>query len=564
MAFELDLGPEDGAPLEDRIFWFVLESLFLILFVVELLIRVYWERSAWLRSWWNWLDFFVICIGMLESWILVLLIDGGSQLRMVTLLRIVRLVRLLRVAKLVRAFRPLYVTVLAMREAIRSMLHIMMIMVSGLFLCSIFTTATVGRSDELRELQMGPANGKERFGSIPRSMYSLFELMLLEGWEEVGRPLVMAEPAMSIFIFLFMMFFTFGLLNMIVAIVVEKTLNQAKQMQSYTQGETHAEDIKALLQIEDRFKKGDGALSYVGFEKMLGDRENKIADVLSRYGIPIHDADVLCSILDADLDGAISFEELLTGCSRIHDANDSLAYEVLAMQAAMRDLHRCVKLLCKNLCTDTQSLEKHVNATHALSDSTGSYSVCETGTLGSDILLPTRVAAAPPPRVNDVQPPHLPPLPLNGAGGSLHPPSSLAVMLPLVPGSVVHAEDAMQKAVTDNTEFLNHALVSSDLPRSSSCTSSQGFKVGKFSDQADFKVDTSSQIADVGLLKDMEVDATANAALFDMMCRLELESRARVADQVQLIARLDASIAKQEEVVRRLTHVDDFSMGTGR
>ena len=45
------------------------------------------------------------------------------------------------------------------------------------------------------------ADDKDRFGSIPRSMYSLFELMTLEGWDEVGRPIVMAEPAMSIFLF---------------------------------------------------------------------------------------------------------------------------------------------------------------------------------------------------------------------------------------------------------------------------------------------------------------------------------------------------------------------------
>jgi len=88
---------------------------------------------------------------------------------------------------------------------------------------------------------MGEASGKDRFGSVPRSMYSLFELMTLEGWEQVGRPLAMEEPAMSIFLFVFIMIFTFGLLNMIVAMVVEKTLLHARRMEEYEEGELKEE-----------------------------------------------------------------------------------------------------------------------------------------------------------------------------------------------------------------------------------------------------------------------------------------------------------------------------------
>jgi voltage-gated sodium channel len=529
MALELDFGPEDGAPLKDRVIWFVAESIFLMLFLFELVLRVYWERSAWVRSWWNWLDFFVICVGMLESWILALMLDGDSQLRMITLLRIVRLVRLLRVAKLMRAFRSFYVTVLAFREAIRSMLNILCIMVSGIFLCSIFTTATIGRSEDLRHLQMGPADGKERFGSIPRSMYTLFELMTLEGWDEMGRPLVMTEPAFGIFLFLFIMVFTFGLLNMIVAMVVEKTLEQARHMKDQNNEQTQEEVEMELFRMRESFAKGDGYLTLPSFEQNLGDQESKIAECLKRSGIPIDDAATLFNILDVDLNGCISFEELLTGCSRIHDASDYLAYEMLATQAGMRVLQRSLT----NLRSEVRSSLR----VSTLDDGRTSKSYSKCTSLASSVSMPPATTASQ--RVRDSLLPHSPPSPLASSACS-SPLALRQVNFPVVPGEV-------------NVDITSNKA--DHLPFCSSLTATD--------QMAEPKVEKSLQTAvHAGLLKSLEVDAVA--AYKDMMCGLEADCRARVAAQEALLLRLDASVANQEEAVRRLTLFEDLANSTAR
>merc|ERR1719261_889215 len=104
-------------------------------------------------------------------------------------------------------------------------------MVSGIFICSIFVTNLIGKNEKLSSLEMGGYTGEERFGSVPRSMYSLFELLTLEGWQDVGRPLILAQPLFFLFLFAYIMIFTFGLLNMIVAVVVEKTIVEAKKLE---------------------------------------------------------------------------------------------------------------------------------------------------------------------------------------------------------------------------------------------------------------------------------------------------------------------------------------------
>jgi len=159
--------------------------------------------------------------------------------------------------KLLRMFRGLYVTLNAFRDAMGSIAHLGTLLVTGLSVYSIFTTATMGHSERLRTIQMGSVTAEDWFGTVPRSMYSLFELMTLEGWDQVGRPLVEGEPSFSIFLFMFIMAFTFGLLNMIAAFVVERTMKQTKIMGELNRHECQKEVAQGLLQMKTIFEESD-------------------------------------------------------------------------------------------------------------------------------------------------------------------------------------------------------------------------------------------------------------------------------------------------------------------
>ncbi len=43
----------------------------------------------------------------------------------------------------------------------------------------------------------------------------MFELMTLEGWEVVARPLVVTQPLVFLFIGSYIFIFTYGMLNMV-------------------------------------------------------------------------------------------------------------------------------------------------------------------------------------------------------------------------------------------------------------------------------------------------------------------------------------------------------------
>merc|ERR1712032_897676 len=143
--------------------------------------------------------------------------------------------------------RGLYSVVMGFASSLVSMFWVLCLLIVGLFICAMFTTVLIGQDEDLQSIDVDGFTMKERFGTITRSTYSLFELMTLEGWTSVARPIVTKEPWLMAFFVLFICVFTFGLLNMFVGMVVGKTMEQAKIDEADEQREKHARMVNALL-----------------------------------------------------------------------------------------------------------------------------------------------------------------------------------------------------------------------------------------------------------------------------------------------------------------------------
>jgi len=348
LGLETDLTDANDPP-DDRVFWILAESIFIIIFSVEIVLRIEIERRRWPCSLWNWLDVCLVIMAIIDTWILNF-IHQNNRLRVVNLLRIVRLIRVVRVVRLVRMFRALYVTVMAFKEALSGLVYICIIMVGGVYVCAIFMTAVVGKTD-LSELELGGISGSDRFGTILRSMYSLFELMTLEGWQLVGRPLVQAEPAMALFFFGYIMIFTFGLLNMVVAVVVEKTLLQARRLEKMDTDIQQQEVAKQLDEMREAFvecdQNRDGTIDREEFKKSMmftqegvsTNKQGSLAACFENLGIPTDDALTLFDILDADASGELSMNEFIDGCARVLGATDP-CWDQLATHALVLGLRK--------------------------------------------------------------------------------------------------------------------------------------------------------------------------------------------------------------------------------
>mmetsp|Transcript_51246 Transcript_51246/g.119122 ORF Transcript_51246/g.119122 Transcript_51246/m.119122 type:complete len:539 (-) Transcript_51246:174-1790(-) len=353
IAIETDSGYDDaGATIEGKIAWLIIDSLFVLIFISELGVRGYVEGREWFYSLWNWFDVLIIVIAIVDIWIISLMQGEPYGVHIMTIFRIVRLVRLVRLVKLVRLLHGLYVILMAFWHAMQTMSFLLAIMLFGLMIYAIFATNIIGRNTYLIEkgVQIKGDPIEKRFGSVYRSMYSLFELMTLEGWEDVARPIVEEQPFLFVFIVSFIMIFTFGMLNMIVALVIEKTLHHTRMMSEHALQAEREQMADELIRIQTLFSNGRqavGTITYEEFETALQESD-AVRKIFSAMGIELNDVRELYTVLDWDESGDLTVKEFLEGLRKLQEGVPS-PWDSLATHSIVRSIKGTVIQMSEKL-----------------------------------------------------------------------------------------------------------------------------------------------------------------------------------------------------------------------
>jgi voltage-gated sodium channel len=162
-------------------------------FVVELLLRLFVFRGSFFRDPWRVFDFVVVTIALMP--------EGGAF----SVLRALRVLRVLRLVSLVPSMRNV---VGALLKAIPGMASIFGLMALVLYVSAVMATKLFG------------AIAPEFFGSLGASMFTLFQVMTVEGWPDIARVVMAESPHAWIFFVVYLLVATFMVLNLFIAVVV--------------------------------------------------------------------------------------------------------------------------------------------------------------------------------------------------------------------------------------------------------------------------------------------------------------------------------------------------------
>lgn len=145
-----------------------LDQMFLALFVVEAIwkLRLYGPKQ-YFRSGWNTFDFVIVCISLPS---LLMVLKPSHDLSFLITLRLLRFFRMLRVLRFVP---DIQIIITGLIRALRASLMVLLVMMLGNFLLSIFSAHLFAELDP------------EHFGNPLRAFFSMFQVMTLEGWVEV-------------------------------------------------------------------------------------------------------------------------------------------------------------------------------------------------------------------------------------------------------------------------------------------------------------------------------------------------------------------------------------------
>jgi voltage-gated sodium channel len=184
-----------------------LNDVFLGLFTVEIAIRVaaYGRRPLdFFRSGWNVFDFVVVGVAYLP-WVR----------ESVTLLR---LARVLRVARLLSVIPGLRIVILGIARSLAP--------IGGMAALTFLVLYIYGILGWLLYADHDP----ERFGNIGRALLTLFQILTLEGWNEVLEKEMELSSWSWIYFVSFVLIATFVVLNVVIGIIVN-SMDEVRAME---------------------------------------------------------------------------------------------------------------------------------------------------------------------------------------------------------------------------------------------------------------------------------------------------------------------------------------------
>ncbi|MGI9437086.1 MAG: ion transporter [Geminicoccaceae bacterium] len=171
-----------------------LDTLALVIFVVELAAKLIVYRFGFFKDPWNIFDFLIVGMALLPS------TSGFS---------VMRALRILRALRLLSAIPKMRIVVQALLGAVPAMGSVIGLLALMFYIAAVMATKLFGSSFDAW------------FGTLGRSLYSLFQIMTLESWSMgIVRPVMDIYPHAWLFFVPFILVTSFVVLNLFIAIIV--------------------------------------------------------------------------------------------------------------------------------------------------------------------------------------------------------------------------------------------------------------------------------------------------------------------------------------------------------
>ncbi len=191
-----------------------LDQIILAIFVIEIVIKLFAFGGGFFKKPWNVFDFVIVGIALFPS-------SGVFS--------ILRVLRVLRTLRLLKAIPRLRFIVEALLRAVPSIGWIFVLLAMVFYVFAVMGTKLFGAAFPVW------------FGTVGKSMYSLFQIMTLESWSMgIARPVMEQFPYAYLFFIPFILIATYTTLNIFIAIVVN------------TMSEIHQKELeKETIEIEE-------------------------------------------------------------------------------------------------------------------------------------------------------------------------------------------------------------------------------------------------------------------------------------------------------------------------
>eukprot|EP00929_Paragymnodinium_shiwhaense_P046526 TRINITY_DN23696_c0_g2_i1.p1 TRINITY_DN23696_c0_g2~~TRINITY_DN23696_c0_g2_i1.p1 ORF type:complete len:764 (-),score=184.87 TRINITY_DN23696_c0_g2_i1:66-2210(-) len=337
--------------------WYAVEAAFSAIFVFELAVRLYSQRSQFLynpkhRSW-NIFDATLVALAIVEQFSLIS-IGKTEMLEYMNYFASLKLLRLLRLIRVVNFLAELRLMVDIIIVSFKSLLWcFVLIMMQMLVFGIVFTSGTT-------MYRNGPEHEKltaeqvlhldKHYGSLLRTIYTLF-LAVTGGidWSEASTAIQHTGLIYFMMFLGYIFLMIFSVLNIVTGVFVDGAIEHARQNRNaimnrmQTARSNHMKEMMSLLQTIDA--DGSGFITWAEFRDSLQDEAQiKFWETLN---VNMSEAADIFQVLDENGDGNVDILEFVEMMRRLEGG------------AKNSDM-QLVKVWCKRLHNILSDLEEGI------------------------------------------------------------------------------------------------------------------------------------------------------------------------------------------------------------
>lgn len=200
-----------------------IDQVILVVFVVEIALRIYAHGLKFFRDPWSLFDFTIVAIALMPA--------SGPF----TVLRALRILRALRLISVIPSLRRVIGGLIA---ALPGMGSIVVLMTLVFYVFGVMATKLYGEAFP------------EWFGTLGHSLYTLFQVMTLESWSMgIVRPVMDVYPMAWLFFVPFILCTAFTVLNLFIGIIVSAMQEEHEQEADADRRAIHSETEHILTEV---------------------------------------------------------------------------------------------------------------------------------------------------------------------------------------------------------------------------------------------------------------------------------------------------------------------------
>lgn len=321
MALEAELR-DDNALYEQ------LEDWFLVIFTVELCFRLLLYRCSFFtrpgdRAW-NIFDLTVVLLNVLGRQAATKSSSDNSnkdlkRMQYMMMLRVLRILRVLRAFRIFRHFRKLQTLGRGLFDSLASVVWVGVLFLLTMFVYAILITSVAGKNYKA----FGPdaANVDENFGTVLRSMQTLFLFLTLDDWSSPARTVNRLYPVMELLFVSYIILGAFTLLSLLTGLMANK-MNEARTREEQTISKEKAKKLDLFLGhlkkiFDEADTSGDCKMDEDEFRELV---RGPHAKELYNWGVPAIEDDNVASTfsaLDWDQAGFLTWDAFRDGLVRL-------------------------------------------------------------------------------------------------------------------------------------------------------------------------------------------------------------------------------------------------------